>query len=114
MRQHFADVVHHREHQLIFQRREVHFFLAYEYAASAQIDLQTIALVDHGITCVYRQSMPQRRNAHSGQQLASAKRLGQIVVCPAIQCRNLLRIMIAHRKDDDWRRQPFASRPSTS
>ena len=51
--------------------------------------------------------MPQRR-ANAGQQFAGAEGLGQIVVGAAVEGGDFLLLLIAGRKDDDRRFQPFS------
>ena len=53
-----------------------------------------------------------QRDAHSGKQLTGTKWLREIIIGAVVERTNLLLILVAGRKNDDRRRQPFAQPPN--
>ena len=51
--------------------------------------------------------MPER-HAQPGEQLADAERLGNVVVGPGVERRDLVRLLAARREHDDRDRRPGA------
>ena len=109
MRQYHSCMFNQCSEQPEFVWREVDQLVVQANFSSREIDFQFpdlkywIMLVAFSLV-----GMPER-HSHAREQLSDAEGLGKIVVCPCVECDDLILFLPPSGDDDDWDGGPFAN-----